>query len=47
MVIIRVFKVGEYDYTLFMQAIGTGDLYSDEFNRELESKNLDWEEYFY
>lgn len=46
MVIIRVFKLGDYENNLFIQAIGVSDLYSDEFNRELDSKLLDWEEYY-
>lgn len=46
MVIIRVYKLGDYDNTLFIQAISMSDLYSDEFKRELDSKLLDWEEYY-
>jgi len=45
-IVIRVFKIDDYDNTMFMQAVGVDDLYSDGFKRELENKNLDWEEYY-
>jgi len=45
-IVIRVFKIDDYDTTMFMQMVNTSDLYSDEFKRELENKNLDWEEYY-
>jgi len=44
--VIRVFKVDDYDNTIFMQIVNMSDLYSDEFKQELENKNLDWEEYY-
>lgn len=44
--VIRVFRADDYDNTVFMQMVNTSDLYSDEFKRALENKNLDWEEYY-
>jgi len=44
--VIRVFKIDDYDTTMFIQMVGIDDLYSDEFKQELENKNLDWAEYF-
>ena len=44
--VIRVFKIDDYDNTVFIQMVNTSDLYSDEFKQELENKNLDWEEYY-
>ena len=44
--VIRVFKIDDYDTTMFMQMVDIGDLYSEEFERELENKGLDWEEYY-
>lgn len=44
--VIRVFKIDDYDNTVFMQIVNTSDLYYDVFEQELENKNLDWEEYY-
>jgi len=44
--VIRVFKIDDYDNTVFIQMVNTSDLYYDVFKQELENKNLDWEEYY-
>ena len=44
--VIRVFEKNNYDETIFKQIVDIGDLYSEEFERELENKGLDWEEYY-
>lgn len=44
--VIRVFKIDDYDNTVFIQMVNTSDLYDDVFKQELENKNLDWEEYY-
>lgn len=44
--VIRVFKIDDYDNTVFIQMVNTSDLYYDVFEQELKNKNLDWEEYY-
>jgi len=44
--VIRVFDINDYGTTMFMQIVGIDDLYSDEFEQELDNKNLSWEEYY-
>lgn len=44
--VIRVFDINDYGATMFMQMVAIDDLYSDEFEQELDNKNLSWEEYY-
>jgi len=44
--VIRVFKIDDYDNTVFIQMVNTSDLYYDVCKQELENKNHDWEEYY-